>query len=120
MNFFPDQIIRNRPLKDGSFNVFMVKGHILNMIEVREVNPRTFVELLCETEFWAPEEVELFSYESLAGTISIGDKVECFGLFGEFVVKRFEESSNDEILAVVSNGKNEHPWFAHFVKTLGE
>jgi hypothetical protein len=62
MNFLPNQIIRNLPLPNGSFSIFMVKGHVLDMVEVREIDRSTGKEMLCETEFWHSHEIELYSF----------------------------------------------------------
>jgi hypothetical protein len=119
MNLFPNQIIRNHPLKDGSFSLFKVKGHVLNMIEVREINRETGEELLIETEFWHPSDVELYSFASSHnGKISIGDIVECFGIEGQHVIKSFTESPNDETMAVIVKDGVEKLWYAHYCRKV--
>lgn len=105
MNFFPNQIIRNRPGKDGTFKIYRVKGYALDMLEVREVNPKTGEELLQETEFWNPEHVQLYQITFEQRIISIDDVVLCKGLRGRQRIRGFFESK-DRILAIVTDKNN--------------
>lgn len=115
-SFNPGHVIRNYPLKDGSFDTFEIReihGDVLTVYNTREI---------CEAETWRLSEVELFSFTGNCGTYEIGDKVRAMGYEGTWTVEHFAQdyrsSSQGEwsVSLLHENGRTRLFYPAHYAK----
>ena len=110
--FFPGNVIRNKPIK-GKFEVFIVEGHVLDMLEVRK---RADDGSIYETEFWKPDDVELYEFSCSVGTYKIGDMVRLLGLDGKYEVLGFKAGEHDETRVKIVDAGGPSSWPAHYAK----
>jgi len=90
MNYTTGQIVRTRPLEDGSFSIYEIEGFHLDLMEVREIGFICGFETYAdETEFLHPDQVELFEFECNVGKYRLGDTVRAMGLNGTFTAISF-------------------------------
>lgn len=82
----------------GQFQVYEIVGFAFELVEAR-------CKSTGEIHFLHPDKIELFSTETSAGTISIGDQVICEGHAGIRTLMGFYESrSTSELKGLVFDG----------------
>lgn len=107
--FYPGCKVRNKPA-NGKFEIFIVEGFILGQVEVRSTSHKSV-----ETEFYFPDQLELFEFTSSNGTYQIGDTVRLFGVDGNFEAISFYRNDDDDVVVKL---KGDVEYLAHFAKKV--
>lgn len=96
--YFPGDVVRNHPGRvSGEFKVYTVQGHVLDMVEVKPVDPKQDFG----NEFFRPDQIEKYQITNEHGNAKLGDTVVLVGkqlfsaLKSEFTVISFFGSEDD-------------------------